>query len=49
MKRTETLLNSRHVLSVTEKYSEALDLLDSYDHQNMESSKGKETTFQTKY
>ena len=35
MKRTETELDSRQVLSVIEKYSSALDLLDAYDHQNM--------------
>lgn len=35
MKRTENELDSRQVLSVIEKYSSALDLLDSYDHQNM--------------
>ncbi|MDY5647348.1 MAG: RhuM family protein, partial [Lachnospiraceae bacterium] len=35
MKRTENELDSKQVLSVIEKYSNALDLLDSYDHQNM--------------
>ena len=35
MKRTEESLDSKQVLSVIEKYSSALDLLDSYDHQNM--------------
>lgn len=35
MKRTETELDSRQVLSVIEKYSSALDLLDAYEHQNM--------------
>lgn len=35
MKRTETELDSRQVLSVIEKYSSELDLLDAYDHQNM--------------
>lgn len=35
MKRTENELDSKQVLSVIEKYSNALDLLDSYDHQTM--------------
>ena len=49
MKRTENLLDSRQVLSVIEKYSEALELLDSYDHQNMKRPKGKETTYMLTY
>lgn len=49
MKRTENLLDSRQVLSVIEKYSEALELLDSYDHQNMERPKGKVTTYVLTY
>lgn len=40
MKRTENELDSRQVLSVIEKYSSALDLLDSYDHQNMTRPEG---------
>lgn len=36
MKRTQNSLDSKQVLSVIEKYSTALDLLDAYDHQNME-------------
>ena len=40
MKRTEDELDSKQVLSVIEKYSNALDLLDSYDHQNMTRSQG---------
>ena len=43
MKRTENELDSKQVLSVIEKYSNALDLLDSYDHQNMTRPKGNET------
>ncbi len=35
MKRTENELDGCQVLTVIEKYSEALELLDSYDHQNM--------------
>lgn len=33
MKRTENALDSKQVLTVIEKYSEALELLDAYDHQ----------------
>ena len=36
MKRTQNALDSQQVLNVIQKYSKALDLLDSYDHQNME-------------
>ena len=45
MKRTEDELDSKQVLSVIEKYSNALDLLDSYDHQNMTRPKGNEATY----
>ena len=45
MKRTQDSLDSKQVLSVIEKYSTALDLLDAYDHQNMERPKGNETTY----
>ncbi len=49
MKRTENELDSKQVLSVIEKYSNALDLLDSYDHQNMTRPKGNETTYVLEY
>lgn len=49
MKRTENELDSRQVLSVIEKYSNALDLLDAYDHQNMARPKGNEATYVLKY
>ena len=45
MKRTEESLDSKQVLSVIEKYSTALDLLDSYDHQNMTRPSGNEATY----
>ena len=45
MKRTENELDSRQVLSVIEKYSSALDLLDSYDHQNMTRPEGNRATY----
>lgn len=49
MKRTENELDSRQVLSVIEKYSSALDLLDSYDHQNMTRPKGNRATYVLAY
>jgi death-on-curing family protein len=49
MKRTENALDSRQVLSVIEKYSEALELLDSYDHQNMKRPKGNSATYELTY
>lgn len=45
MKRTQNSLDSKQVLSVIEKYSTALDLLDAYDHQNMTRPKGNEATY----
>ena len=35
MKRTENALDSKPVLSVIERYNEALELLDAYDHQTL--------------
>ena len=49
MKRTENTLDSRHVLSVIEKYSKALNMLDSYDHQNMNRPKGSNDTYRLTY
>lgn len=49
MKRTENELDSKQVLSVIEKYSNALDLLDSYDHQNMTRPQGNRATYVLTY
>ena len=49
MKRTENALDSQQVLSVIEKYNTALNLLDSYDHQNMQRPKGNEATYVLTY
>ena len=49
MKRTENELDSKQVLSVIEKYNTALDLLDSYDHQNMKRPRGNEATYVLNY
>ena len=40
MKRTQGSLDSKQVLNVIQKYSEALEMLDSYDHQTMMRPKG---------
>jgi death-on-curing family protein len=49
MKRTENALDSKQVLSVIEKYNEALSLLDSYDHQNMKRPQGNQATYELTY
>lgn len=49
MRRTENELDSRQVLTVIEKYSEALDLLDSYDHQNMTRPTGNTDIYKLSY
>ena len=49
MKRTQNSLDSKQVLSVIEKYSTALDLLDAYDHQSMQRPKGNATTYVLTY
>ena len=49
MKRTENALDSKQVLSVIERYSVALALLDSYDHQTMTRPKGNETVYVLTY
>ncbi len=49
MKRTENALDSRQVLNVIEKYSEALEMLDSYDHQTMTRPKGNASTYKLSY
>lgn len=45
----ENELDSRQVLSVIERYSTALDLLDSYDHQNMKRPAGKGSVYVLTY
>ena len=49
MKRTEDALDSKQVLSVIEKYSSALDLLDAYDHQNMMCPEGNQAIYVLSY
>lgn len=49
MKRTEDQLDAKQVLSVIERYSTALDLLDAYDHQNMTRPEGGHTIYVLSY
>lgn len=45
MKRAQNDLDTQQVLSVIEHYNRALDLLDAYDHQNMERPEGNEAIY----
>ena len=45
MKKAENSLDTKQVLTVVERYSQALELLDAYDHQNMERPKGNKATY----
>ena len=45
MKRAESSLDTKQVLTVVERYNQALELLDAYDHQNMERPKGNKATY----
>lgn len=49
MKRTENELDSKQILSVIERYNNAMDLLDAYDHQTMKRPKGNEATYVLTY
>ena len=49
MKKTQNELDSQQVLNVIQKYSKALELLDSYDHQTMKRPKGNAATYELTY
>ena len=49
MKRVESSLDSKQVLTVVKRYSHALELLDAYDHQNMTRPKGSEAIYVLTY
>ena len=49
MKRTQNSLDSKQVLNVIQKYSQALELLDAYDHQTMQRPKGNTSTYKLTY
>lgn len=45
MRRVENHLDTKQVLTVVERYSQALELLDAYDHQNMVRPSGSQATY----
>ncbi len=49
LKRTENSLDAKQVLTVVERYSTALDLLDSYDPQSLQRPKGNSATYHLTY
>ena len=49
MQRTRDSLDSKQVLTVIENYSKALDLLDAYDHQNMQRPAGEKDVYVLDY
>ena len=49
IKRVENSLDTKQVLTVVEKYSQALELLDAYDHQNMSRPTGNKATYVLTY
>ena len=49
LKRTANSLDAKQVLTVVERYSTALDLLDSYDHQTLQRPKGNSATYRLTY
>ena len=49
MKRTQDSLDSKQVLSVIERYSTALNMLDAYDHQSLQRPKGSGAAYILSY
>ena len=49
MKRVENSLDTKQVLTVVERYSQALELLDAYDHQNMGRPTGRKVIDEMKF
>ena len=49
MQRTQDSLDSKQILTVIENYSKALDLLDAYDHQNMQRPAGEQAVYVLNY
>ncbi len=49
LKRTENSLDAKQVLTVVERYSTALDLLDTYDHQTLQRPNGNSATYRLTY
>ena len=49
LKRTANSLDAKQILTVVERYSTALDLLDSYDHQTLQRPEGNSATYRLTY
>ena len=49
MRRVSASLDAKQVLDVIEHYNTAIDLLDAYDHQNMQRPKGSEAVYVLTY
>lgn len=49
MKKDENSIDTKQVLTVVERYSRALELLDAYDHQNMKRPEGNKATYVLTY
>ena len=49
MKRTQDSLDSKQVLSVIERYSTALNMLDAYDHQSLQRPTGSDAAYILSY
>lgn len=49
MRRVENSLDTKQVLNVVQSYSEALGLLDAYDHQNMTRPDGNQASYVLSY
>jgi len=49
MKRVRDHQDTKQVLSVVERYNQALELLDAYDHQNMTRPEGNKATYMLTY
>ena len=49
MRRADQQLNIKQVLSIIEQYSDALDMLDDYDHQRLSKPQGRDEVYQISY
>ena len=49
IRRTENLLDKEQILSVVERYAQALDLLDDYDHLKIQKPEGTKETYRLTY
>ena len=49
MKRAENSIDTKQALNVMERYGRALEILDAYDHQNLERPQGNKATYVLTY